>query len=341
MDSDSDFEYDANEEMLKLWDRDQILKEVEEEKIHIKQTESQYYDGVKSFKEIAKNMEPVDGENDNNVFIKYIQKFPDNKPITGLHNILYDSIGYLEFDDKPFESTMHQGKPNKLYLAEGPIILGLLRAILNMREGESANILIHPSMAYGQIGVYPIIPPDAVLYYYIKIHKIWFESELTDIIKYERENNVDFPIDKKLAAIEEHKQIANQFLRDGEVKEAVIRYKAAIKLLEEENQSEMLYTLLQNTGIALNKLEMYKSATKYLKRALNIQPQSTKAIYHIIKSRIGLKDYYGSLKWIEAADKIDPNDGCVARLKVIVDKNLEEMRSKKKEIEKNMAKAFN
>jgi len=347
-DGEQNLEDEAND-MLRLWNRDDFMNEVSKEREKIKRDKDNdsivYYDGDTEFKTIAADMQCLEG---GQVYIKILEPNPSGKQIDGSKTILFERIGYLEFEPTPFESSIHDGKPTKLNLIEGPIIPGLLKALIHLREGECANVLIEPSMAFGPLGCLPIIPEEASLFYHIKIHKVWDESQLNGIIEYERSYMDQVPLEEKLAVVESHKQIANTYLRDGDYREALIRYKAAIKCLDEVSSeaaeksndvSKMLVTLLQNAAIGFNKLNMHKSATKTAKRALFIDPTNIKAYYQLAKARIGLSDYSGASKWIEKATEIWPNNNSFDHLKVELDFKYRDERKKRNEIMRNMARA--
>lgn len=343
------------ENMLRIWNRKQLLNEIKDEKLRQKLDEHRedtvYYDGKTPFSEIAKQMAPLANsvEGDDRILIKITEECKSAKQIRPNSTILFDCIGYIEFQNEPFDSTINDGKPRKLDLNEGPILFSLLKALLNLHEGERANILIHPSFAYGELGCFPVVPANAFLYYSVKIHKVWDQSELNELLDYEKAQNFVAPIEDKLAAIEDHKAIANKYLLNEDYREAVIRYKVAIRLLEQipfegiikdEKLTKLMVILSQNASIAFNKLEMFLAATKYAKLALKFCPTSIKAFYNLIKAQIGLKEYQRALEWCKKANRIVPNEGNILQLQIIINQGLQEEKSKRNEIMSRMAKVF-
>lgn len=351
-------EYDEGEqnldeeaaEMLRSWDRDVLLEEIRQEREKIKRDkenkEIDYYDGDTEFVEIQGNMEPLaDGQ----VFIKIIESNPDGKTINGSSTILFDRIGYLEFELEPFESSVYDGKPSKLNLSEGPAACGMLLALTHLKEGERANILIKPSMAYGELGCPPLIPECASLFYHVKIYKVWDMSELDGLLQYEKDNYMQFPVEEKLKLVEDHKALANKYLKDDQLKDALVMYKAAIKCLEEipehnlrasPSAQRMMVILLQNACITMNRLSMHKSATKTAKRALFMDPTNIKAYYQLVKARICLDDFSGAINWIEKADRYFPNSSCFDTLRLQIDTQQRHERETRKEILKKMSRAI-
>lgn len=349
-DGEQDLDHEAGA-MLRAWNKNQILKEVADMKRKQQLDEARKllheYDGETDFCDIMKTMEPICGDE---VYLKIITPNPTGKQIKGSHTILFDRVGYIEHDCNPFESTLCDGKPSKVSLLVGPLIPGLLSALLSLREGEAANVIIKPSKAYGSLGCPPVIPEEASLFYNIKIHKVWEESQLNEILDYERQHHCVADTDEKLAVIEEHRQIANQYLKDDDAREALIRYKAAIQCMDDmapdfiQNNPSITKTmiiLLQNASIAYNKLGMHKSATKYAKRALSFDPTSLKAYYQLIKARISLSDFDKAVKFLNEVDQIAPKCAIFNPLRLeLSNRNLDE-RLKRDEVMRKMSRAFN
>lgn len=340
---------DEAQRMLDSWDKEKLLQELRDERDTMRRKTDDktvvQYDGFTDFETLQKEMTPVEG---NMVFLKVLEPNPDGKQINCSNTVFLDCIGYLEHQATPFDSSVYDGKPLKIDLIEGPIIPGLLQGLIQLREGERANILIKPQMAYGALGCMPLIPGDATLFYHVKIFKVCDESPLNTVLQYERSNFVQIPFEEKLSIIEEHKEAANKYLRDNQPREAIIRYKAAIKSLEElpedfveKNQdvSKLMATLLQNAAITYNKLEMFKSATKVAKRALFNDPTNIKAYYQLAKARLNLGDYSNAIRYVERASKIAPDNSSFNELLVQINTKNKDEREKRDEILKRMSKA--
>lgn len=336
--------------MLGLWNREELMKEVQQERELLNREKENnsfdFYDGHADFADIMKDMTPLQ---DGRVYVRIVEPNPTGKVIKQCNTILFDRFCYLEYEPIPFESSICDGKPTRLNLLDGPIIPGLLQGILGLREGERADIMVHPSMAYGPLGCPPLVPEDAFLFYQVKIYKVWDESQLEDLMLYEKENQTEIPLEEKLRFVEEHKVVANNYLRDDQPRDAIIRYKAGIKCLEElpsdilsssSKASSLMTTLLQNLTITFNKLEMYKSATKTAKRALFMDPTNTKVYYHLIKARIGVADYSSALKYIDRASQFAPQSREFDNLRLQLNFQHGEEKRKREELMKKMSKAI-
>lgn len=347
-DVEQDLEYEANR-LMNSWNRSDLLREIEEEKQQMAEANNNqpidYYDGLTPFEDLFPDMDKLF---DGRLYMKIIEPNTYGKEIKATSTILYDQIGYTELEGRPFDSSTHEGKPTKLSLMEGPTLPGLLMAFTSMREGERANVIIHPSLAYGRLGCTPWVPPNSYVFYNLKIYRVWDESLLNGVIEYERSYFVQVPIEEKLGFIREHKDKANNFMKDDMPRDALIRYKAAIKFLDElppseversDELSKLKVTLLTNATIALNKLGMHKTATRTAKRALCGDPQNIKAYYHLAKARMGLSDHLGALRWIEEGSKKAQDDSLFNQLRLQLDFQLRDEKKKRDEIMMKMAKA--
>ena len=72
-------------------------------------------------------------------------------------------------DGSVFWSSLDIGEPLTIQLSQ--LIPGCQKLISQMKEGDFWRVFIHPDMAYGEEGR-PTIPPNSVLIFDIKLHKI-------------------------------------------------------------------------------------------------------------------------------------------------------------------------
>lgn len=92
--------------------------------------------------------------------MKYIKKKGVGDIIPHDAEVTVHYVGYFEDRDEPFDSTYSSGKPRSLRLNQGFIIPGLDIGVKSMQKHEMAVFLIHPDLAYGEIGCPPRIPPN-------------------------------------------------------------------------------------------------------------------------------------------------------------------------------------
>tara|TARA_B100000579_G_C22782572_1_gene830119 strand:- start:828 stop:1301 length:474 start_codon:yes stop_codon:yes gene_type:complete len=77
-------------------------------------------------------------------------------------------------DGSIFWSSIDIGEPLTIQLAQ--LIPGCQKLISLMQEGDFWRVFIHPNMAYGEEGR-PEIPPNSLLIFDIKLHKISSNNE--------------------------------------------------------------------------------------------------------------------------------------------------------------------
>ena len=75
-------------------------------------------------------------------------------------------------DGNMFDSSYDREKPLRFTVGMGQVIPGWDEAIMLLKVGDKAKLIIPPELAYGEVGVGEDIPPDSTLY---------FEVELLDV----------------------------------------------------------------------------------------------------------------------------------------------------------------
>lgn len=76
--------------------------------------------------------------------------------------------GYLS-DGSKFDSTFERGKPFVFSLGAAEVIAGLEMGIKGMRVGGLREIIVPPSLAYGEAGAGKTIPPNATLRFMVEL----------------------------------------------------------------------------------------------------------------------------------------------------------------------------
>jgi len=79
-------------------------------------------------------------------------------------------IGTLT-DGTKFDSSFDHNQPFTFVLGQGQVIAGWEVGILGMKVGEKRQLIIPPSLAYGEQGS-GLIPPNAILIFEVELLKI-------------------------------------------------------------------------------------------------------------------------------------------------------------------------
>jgi FKBP-type peptidyl-prolyl cis-trans isomerase len=115
--------------------------------------------------EVAKIVEPVKSESG---LISYLTTETKNeKPQTG-QTVSVEYMGMFT-NGKLFDASFRTGKPYEFQLNQSGVIQGWHEGIGNLRKGESAYLVIPPSLGYGQQAYANTIPPNSTLIFSVEL----------------------------------------------------------------------------------------------------------------------------------------------------------------------------
>ncbi|KAL5134074.1 Peptidyl-prolyl cis-trans isomerase FKBP62 [Glycine soja] len=192
---------------------------------------------------------------------------------------------------------------------EEQVIDGLDRAVLTMKKGEIALLIIAPEYAFGssesQLEL-AVVPPNSTVYY---------EVELVSFEKEKESWDMDTP--EKIEAAGKKKEEGNALFKAGKYARASKRYEKAVKFIEydtafseEEKKSSKALKVACNLNNAACKLKLkdYKQAEKLCTKVLDLESTNVKALYRRAQAYIQLADLDLAEFDIKKALEIDPNN---------------------------------
>ncbi|KAJ4968048.1 hypothetical protein NE237_014749 [Protea cynaroides] len=189
------------------------------------------------------------------------------------------------------------------------VIDGLDRAVMTMKKGEVAQVIIAPEYAFGSSESQQelaVVPPNSTVYY---------EVELESFVK--EKESWDMNTEEKIEAAGRKKEEGNALFKAGRYVRASKRYEKAAKYIEydtsfgeeEKKQAKALkVTCNLNDAACKLKLKDYKQAQKLCTKVLDIESTNVKALYRRAQAYIQLADLELAELDIKKALEIDPNN---------------------------------
>ena len=224
----------------------------------------------------------------------------------------------FEYYDEPFDSTF--ARKRALLSRLHYVLKGYALSLLTMRVGELAEFAIHRSLAYGELGCPPRIPANTDLIAVFEVLEVHSEGSLHYYHSLSKEEQQrELTSDKALSLAHQERINGNNNFYNGEYHKAMLNYKRAIDLLEKNliNQSSVndckklllsLYQNISNAYLKLNTVNCGSIMVYYSRRAIRIDPRSTKANYQMGLGLIKLGKNEAAKKYILAAHRANPND---------------------------------
>ncbi|KAK4376187.1 hypothetical protein RND71_006864 [Anisodus tanguticus] len=256
-------------------------------------TVSNVTDDKKVVKKILKEGEGYEKPNEGTVVkLKLVGKLPDGT--------IFTKKGH----DGENEDNLFEFKTD-----EEQVIDGLDRAVMTMKKGEVALLIIAPEYAFGSSESkqdLAVVPPNSTVHY---------EVELVSFVKDKESWDMNTP--EKIEAAGKKKEEGNALFKAGKHARASKRYEKAAKFIEydtsfseeEKKQSKALKIScnLNNAACKL-KLKDYKQAEKLCAKVLELESTNVKALYRRAQAYMNMADLDLAEFDIKKALEIDPNN---------------------------------
>ena len=225
-----------------------------------------------------------------------------------------------------FEDTRERKVPNLLLIGRGLLVPGLEKAMLSMRAGDHAEVILKPDGGYGAAGNVsnPVVPGSATLTFDVELLSVDKEEELWEL-----------SFEQKVSLAEERRQRGNTLVGGKYFLDADAEYEQGMRYLifnphPTEEQAAVLgpATLSLHLNMAATKLRLAREmdAIKHCQDALKMSPDHPKAYYRLGQAYNQLGKYALAREQLEKAEKAAQGDG--SSLKSIRDE-MERLRKRK------------
>ncbi|KAI1293502.1 Inactive peptidyl-prolyl cis-trans isomerase FKBP6 [Halotydeus destructor] len=328
---------ELNEENQVWWNKDEILKFIEQNdnSAHDEDIADIIDQYPTLYEAMMTKMEVIyrDPETQEPLVYKRILRPGRGEELTPNCAAKYHATAYLEGQDEPFDCSRIRNQEHIHKLNQDPIVRGLYVGLLTMRKGEKSRLIVKPEMAFGKLGCQPRIPAEATILYVVEVLKTFSESSLSSFEMMSLEERQRMPFEELLKICDDERKSGNGYANEKRPKEARIRYNRAISILEdrmvanseeEAKVKDVLVKLYYNSAIVLNEIGKHYAAISFCKKALQLEPNSTRALFQYGKGAFHSGDYASCKKYLMKAKSLKPNDTSIATYLAKLERRLQE-----------------
>ncbi|XP_060948041.1 inactive peptidyl-prolyl cis-trans isomerase FKBP6 [Limanda limanda] len=272
------------------------------------------------FEQLSLQMDDILGDGG---ILKGVVQPGEGPPISQNASVLMHYSGFLEYSDRPFETSTHLQHPRMMKLGKDVTLVGLEMGLLTMRKGEFARFLFQPKYAYGDIGCPPTIPAAAMILYEVQIVDFLDSGQVDEFLALSQEEQNAVPLPRLLEVVNTVQTFGNRCFNQRRYYIAKDRYKEAVTLLvsresqtdaEKEKINAALLPLYLNLCVTQLRLECPHKALKYGNKVLEIDSANTKALYRCGKAYLELGDYESAQGCLISAQAKKPFDSDINNL---------------------------
>ncbi|XP_040920571.1 inactive peptidyl-prolyl cis-trans isomerase FKBP6 [Toxotes jaculatrix] len=275
---------------------------------------------VSPFEQLRQQMYDILGDGG---ILKEVVQAGEGPPIPQNASVLMHYSGFLEYSDKPFETTANFKYPQMMKLGRDVTLAGLELGVLTMQKGEFSRFLFQPQYAYGDMGCPPFIPASAVVLYEVQIVDFLNSGQVDDFIALSPEEQNTAPLSTLLEVVNTLRSFGNRCFNQSRYGNAKDRYKQAMMLLEnretqcdaEKERIKMaLLPLYLNLSLTELRLDSPHKALKYGNKALEIDSANTKALFRCGQAYLELHEYASAKDCLITAQVKKPFDSDINNL---------------------------
>ncbi|KAM9778100.1 inactive peptidyl-prolyl cis-trans isomerase FKBP6 isoform 2-T2 [Syngnathus typhle] len=297
------------------------------------------------FERLQQQMEDILG---NGGVLKELIYPGDGPPVPQSASVLMHYSGFLEYSERPFETTSHLKHPRLVKLGRDVWLSGMEVALLSMRKGEFSRFLLQPRYAYGDMGCPPLIPTAARVLFEIQILDFYDLGGVEELVQMTEEQN-QFPFSKVMEAADTLRTCGNRCFKQSRFEKAKEHYKQASVLLgnranvsdgERAEIRAALLPLYLNLSLAALRLDAPQKALKYANRALAMDGGDAKALYRCAQAYAELRQYGSAHACLVKARTRRPLDSDVNSLLKTITVRCKQSLDKEKQLYTKMFPGF-
>ncbi|KAM3871407.1 inactive peptidyl-prolyl cis-trans isomerase FKBP6-like [Diretmus argenteus] len=299
------------------------------------------------FHRLGQQMEDILGDGG---ILKEVFQPGEGPPVPRNASVSIRFSAFLEYCDRPFDTNCNVKHPQMMKLGRDVTLAGLELGLLTMRKGEFSRFLFKPQYAYGEIGCPPFIPSAATVLYEIQVLDFLDSAQVDDFLELSVEEQNDVPLSTLLKVVNTCRSFGNRCFKQSRYYDAKDNYKQGMTLLgnkETENDVERekinteLLPLYMNLSLSELRLERPHKALKYAIKALEVDPDNTKALYRCGQAYLETHDYKNAQGCLIKAQAKKPFDSDINNLLKKVAICYKDSLDKQKEMYSKMFKGFN
>ncbi|KAM3871408.1 inactive peptidyl-prolyl cis-trans isomerase FKBP6-like [Diretmus argenteus] len=299
------------------------------------------------FHRLGQQMEDILGDGG---ILKEVFQPGEGPPVPRNASVSIRFSAFLEYCDRPFDTNCNVKHPQMMKLGRDVTLAGLELGLLTMRKGEFSRFLFKPQYAYGEIGCPPFIPSAATVLYEIQVLDFLDSAQVDGFLELSVEEQNDVPLSTLLKVVNTCRSFGNRCFKQSRYYDAKDNYKQAMTLLgnkETENDVERekinteLLPLYMNLSLSELRLERPHKALKYAIKALEVDPDNTKALYRCGQAYLETHDYKNAQGCLIKAQAKKPFDSDINNLLKKVAICYKDSLDKQKEMYSKMFKGFN
>lgn len=332
------------------WTEEQLERQLEEQKLNPIFITDADGDKVVDFNHLKKDMKILFTNPSGKPLVwKSVISHGHGDKVTDDSTVGYDAVMYLNGTNEPFDSSVMRKRPFLNRLNSELIVPGLRFALTTMRVGEEALVIVDPDVAFGALGCQPRISGNAEILYQLSIKRVYQEGSINNFLTMSSQDQAAYSFEQVLKMANDERISGNSYFKQDRKREAGIRYKRAIIVLEnrlcisrdEEKKAQdiliKLYTNAANSSLCLNRPY---AAMMYSRKALEIDKNCAKALYFYGKAKLSTGDYEDSLRYLSQASAIKPDNEEIVKALKTLNQRMHESKKISDDLARQMAKAF-